>query len=97
MPEHLFNEKRDFMRMRIDAQVTYRINNEIYYGQSRNLSASGLYMTTDQAMTAGDLIELMMKPSGDTLPLFSSKGQVVQCVPDHDDPEIFHVSIKLIK
>ncbi len=66
-----YEEKRDFARMRIDTVVTYNIkgsSNQAYQGTSQNLSATGLYMTTDNIIDIGTEIELSINASNQLLP-----------------------------
>jgi hypothetical protein len=96
--EQNFEEKRDFVRMRLDTLVTFTIKGESsqeYHGTSHNLSATGLYMTTQQAPAIGTEIELVINSSNQLLPPFAAEGQVVRCIVDDKEANLFHVSLKL--
>ena len=98
MAEQNFEEKRDFVRMRLDTLVTFTIkgeSNQEYHGTSQNLSATGLYMTTQQAPEVGTVIQLVMNSSNQLFPPFVAEGQVVRCIVDDKDAALFHVSIEL--
>ncbi|MDH5357761.1 MAG: PilZ domain-containing protein [Gammaproteobacteria bacterium] len=93
-----YEEKRDFVRMRIETQVTYTIKGNsgiTHHGDSQDLSATGLYMTTDYALSVGDIIDIIMNPSGERLPPFTAQGKVIRCVTDENDANLFHVSAEL--
>ena len=98
MTEIDYQEKRGFIRMEIETQVTYTIKNSggvSHHGYSQNLSATGLYMTTDYAVNMGDTIEIVMNPSGNRLLPFVAEGNIIRCEQDDDNEKIFHVSAKL--
>jgi len=95
MAEH--EEKRHFVRMNIETQVTYSINGEstTHHGTSGDLSASGLHMVTDFAPAENDIISIVMNPSGDRLPPFVAEGRVMRVVAEESDANKFRVSVEL--
>lgn len=98
MTDNNYQEKRGFVRMGIETQVTYTIKNNggiSHHGYSQNLSATGLYMTTDYKPNLGDKIEIVMNPSGDRLLPFVAAGNVIRCEQDNNNENIFHVSVNL--
>ena len=97
MTDQSYEEKRGFVRMRIDTLVSYTIKgktNQARQGTSQNLSATGLYMTTEDALDMGDEVELIINPSNQLLPPFVAEGKVVRCIADKKEMN-FHVSIEL--
>ncbi len=100
MTEHYYDEKRNFVRMEIEAQITFKIkgkNNLTHHGISHNLSATGLSMTTDCKLDEGNEIELVMNPSSDRLPPFVAEGKVLRVEKSTHDPAKFEVSVLLTK
>lgn len=100
MTGHNYDEKRDFVRMNIETQITYTIKNsdgESHHGVSGDLSATGLYMETDFALSEGDEIEIIMNPNGERLPPFIAEGTVLRINTDESDDTKFQVSISLTK
>jgi len=97
MAEH--EEKRDFVRMNIETQVTYSIKGEesTHHGISGDLSATGLHMITDYKPAENDIVSIVMNPSGDRLPPFVAEGKVIRVVPDENNANNFRVSIELTK
>jgi hypothetical protein len=97
MAEH--EEKRHFVRMNIEAQVTYSIQGEdaTHHGVSGDLSATGLHMITDYKLVENDIISIVMNPSGDRLPPFVAEGRVMRVEQDQNDVNNFHVSVELTK
>lgn len=97
MAEH--EEKRDFVRMNIETQVTYSIQGEdsTHHGISGDLSATGLHMITDYKPAENDIVSIVMNPSGDRLPPFVAEGKVIRVDPDENNANNFRVSIELTK
>ena len=96
--EEIYEEKRGFVRMRIDTLVTFTIKgkgDKAYHGTSQNLSATGLYMTTEEAVELGSEVELVMNPGNEKLPPFVAEGTVVLCTVDETDSNLYHVSVSL--
>lgn len=100
MSNHDYDEQRNFARMSIETPITYKIINSdgrTHHGISGNLSASGLYMTTDFALKVGDEIDLVMIPNDDRLPPFVAEGTVLRTTSAENDINKFHVSIQLTR
>ncbi len=57
-PDH--NEKRDFYRMAVNADLTYNIQGETqsYTGKCKDLSHTGLFLETENAITKGQVLEV---------------------------------------
>ena len=100
MSGHDYDEKRDFVRMNINTQIIYTIKNsdgQTHHGNSGDLSAKGLYMTTDFELSEGDKIDITMTPNGDSLPPFNAEGIIIRVTADEDKKDLFHVSVNLTK
>lgn len=100
MSNHDYDEQRNFVRMSIETQITYKIKNadgRSHHGVSGDLSATGLYMSTNMALKEGEEIELVMNPNGDRLPPFVAEGKVLRTTVDDKNADMFHISIELTK
>ncbi len=100
MTDYDYEEKRNFVRMNIETQITYKVkgsDGQSHHGTSDNLSATGLSMKTDYALEEGCEIELVMNPSGDRLPPFVAEGSVLRVEADDSAPGQYQVSISLTK
>lgn len=98
MSENQHDEKRQFVRMRIETIVHYTLlgqSDPVYYGTCHDLSATGLYMTAEQTIEVGTEIEVIMNSEGKILPPFVAHGVVKRCTADDEDPNINHISIEL--
>lgn len=96
--DEIYEEKRGFVRVRIDTLFTFTIrgkDDKAYHGTSQNLSATGLYMTTDEAVELGSEVALVMNPGNEKLPPFVAEGAVVRCIAYDTDSNLYHVSISL--
>jgi len=101
MSNYDFDEKRDFVRMNIETQITYTVKSsdgQIHHGRSEDLSATGLYMHTDYELSEGDEISIVMNPSGDRLPPFTAEGKILRVTIDEADKQnAYHASVTLTK
>jgi len=100
MSDHDYDEKRDFVRMSIETKVTYTVKNsdgQTHHGESGNLSATGLSMQTDFALSENDEIDIIMNPNGERLPPFVAEGKVIRVIQDENNAELFQVSVTLTK
>lgn len=98
MSEKLYDEKRQFVRMRIETLVHFTIHGQsepVYYGTSHDLSATGLYMTTEVELEPDTEIEIIMNSEGKMLPPFVAHGVVKRCIADEKTPNLNHISIEL--
>jgi c-di-GMP-binding flagellar brake protein YcgR len=94
------DEKRNFSRMSVSAQVTYTVKGQsqiTHTGTSGDLSATGLSMVTDFKLVEGDEISIVMNPSSERLPPFVAEGRVVRVSADEDNVNKFKVSVELTK
>ena len=98
MADRDYDEKRNFVRMNIETQITYKVKNsdgQSHHGVSGDLSATGLYMVTDFALKEGEEIELVMNTSNERLPPFVAEGIILRTSVDENNKNKFHVSIQL--
>jgi len=97
MSNNDFKEKRNYSRHSLDSPVTFTMahNDDIpCNGTSQNLSASGIYITTDHAPKLDTEIRILLNTSGKHTPPIMIEGRVVRCKFDKKDPDLFHVSIE---
>ncbi len=55
-----YSEKRDFIRMFVDADVTFNLQGEktTFQGKSRELSGKGVSFITSQSLNEGDVVNI---------------------------------------
>ncbi len=75
-----FIEKRDFYRMVVNGEVRYRISGEsqIATGKVRNLSNSGLLMSTDRELANGTKLTLAIIPGQTITPPLLAEASVIR-------------------
>ncbi len=81
MVDNTLDERRRHVRMRIDTFVTFTIagrDGQNHKGESHNLSADGLRMSTDVPLEVGDEIHVTLNSNDARLPPFLAKGVVVR-------------------
>jgi hypothetical protein len=59
-------EKRDYLRMNIDTEVSCRIKgaNDEFTGKCKNLSHKGIQIETSKLLKAGDIIDITVQVAG---------------------------------
>lgn len=93
-----YEEQRDFNRMKVATQIIFTVKgmSHSHQGLSQNLSANGLRMTTDTALSIGDEIELTMESSHQQFPPLIATGKVIrQKFIDTDSEYRYDISLVL--
>lgn len=97
MDNNNYTEKRSHARALIKTPVFYTMDHnddEPCCGTSQNLSASGIYITTDHAPKLDTDVRIVLSSNDKHSPPMVIEGKVVRCKFDKKDPDLFHVSIK---
>lgn len=76
-----YSEKRDFIRMFINAPISYCAENSTEWqrGTGKDLSATGIAFITEQSFNEGDFIEVKLKPETNVTPPLEATVKVVRC------------------
>ena len=84
--EHDYSEKRDFIRMFIDAPIEYCIKGSDQWqtGVGKDLSASGMAFSIKESVSEGDLIEIKLKPATDVTPPLEATVKVIRSEANDD-------------
>jgi hypothetical protein len=93
-----FEEKRSFVRMQVETQVSFTIKGEqekTYHGVSQDLSATGLLMSSEHALETGDQIDIVMNSGNERFPPFVSDGTVTRVIADEKHPGRYLISVAL--
>lgn len=74
------SEKRDFIRMKVDAPIELRLcdSNEILQGICRDLSGTGMAVEIDQNLVPGTQLLACLSSSNSKFPPFEASVQVVR-------------------
>lgn len=75
-----YEEQRDFNRMKVATTIIFTIKGETqsHEGLSQDLSANGLRMTTDVALSIGDELDLTIDSSHQQFPPLVAVGKVIR-------------------
>jgi hypothetical protein len=76
-------EKRDYPRMSISAEITYRIDGDValYTGKSNNLSHSGIQFLTERDLKPGTSIEFRLASFDGKVDPLEAKARVIRVEP----------------
>lgn len=75
------DEKRNYIRMNIDCEISYRPvdSQQIKTGQCTTLSGAGVSFITDCAFEAGVAMEISITPKSSITPPMTAYIEVVRC------------------
>jgi len=75
-----YSEKRNFIRMRTDYPIQYKImgTNKYLSAQCLDLSASGVLISTDYSIKPGTRIDIEIQPKIKIIPPFLATVEVVR-------------------
>ncbi|MBL4867650.1 MAG: PilZ domain-containing protein [Pseudomonadales bacterium] len=100
LADRTFDEKRNFIRMRMDTMITYTYLNktERYDGRCINLSGAGMLLQTDKKLKVGDKLELIVPSDTAEFSSLNASAEVmrVSALPDQHKFEV-GVIIKRIR
>ena len=74
-PHH--DEKRDFIRMTVDARVTLTINGQPVAATCRDLSSTGFQLDAPTTLSAGDVIDVYVPSHNALLDGLKAKAKVI--------------------
>lgn len=80
------NDQRGFLRMDVKSVLTFKFSgsDEVFEGESQDLSASGLRFITKQKVNVGDMLDIYIKPGIDITPPLETPLAVVRVTPTDD-------------
>ena len=75
-----YDEKRDFIRMCMDCPMTFTRTGDatVYSAKAKDLSSSGLCMTTEQAVQVGEVLRVHLAPPMAVVPPLQADVEVVR-------------------
>ncbi|MGK0498791.1 MAG: hypothetical protein ACJAYG_000422 [Oceanicoccus sp.] len=74
--DRCFNEKRNFIRMKINSDVIMTVIGEQYRGVCKNLSGTGMSIETSNSFEQNTQLELSIAQQGETHLPFNARGQI---------------------
>ncbi|QPK61926.1 PilZ domain-containing protein [Methylomonas sp. LL1] len=93
------DEKRDYIRMDVDCDITYKLadSNDIKTGRCTTLSGAGVSFIADQAFDTGLAMEVSIIPKTSITPPMTAYIEVVRSSKRDNDQYEIAASIKSIK
>ncbi len=81
-----YDEQRSFYRMSVDCQVEFSESgsSEKFSGEGKNLSADGVSFITEQPLTEGQELNIIVHPVIKTVTPLSAKATVVRVAEDKE-------------
>ena len=75
-----YDEKRDFIRVNVDCEMTYRLdeNNPEKTGMAQNLSGRGLMFMAEEELPVGEMLEVRITPKTDVTPPLHAMVKIVR-------------------
>ena len=98
MSERSYEEKRGFIRMKVDTMVTFTKvdGKERYEGRCRNLSGAGMLLETEKKLEVGDRLKISIPSEGPDFAPLDAVIEVVRVTPI-TDLHIFRLGVVIKK
>lgn len=91
-----YDEKRNFIRMKINTPVQVEIGGERFTARCKDLSASGILLQSDRELALGSQVEIHIAQEGENRLPFDASAQVVRVDAVNPSGYILGLSIKAI-
>lgn len=77
-----WDEKRDFIRMKVDTQITLSLddNNTTVEGYCRDLSGTGMLIEVDREVGEGTTCQTNLPSNNEAFPSLDAKIKVLRCI-----------------
>lgn len=94
-----YDEKRNYIRMHIDCDITFKLAGsvEVYSGRCTSISGSGVSFITDRAIDQGKALEITVVPNNSITPSMIAFIEVVRITRQYDHTYEIAGTIKSIK
>ncbi len=96
LEQRAYSEKRNFIRMKINAPVEVTAGSETFTARCKDLSGSGILIQTDRALALGTTVGIVIQQEGDKLLPFRATGEVVRVDPVNPSGFILGLSLNAI-
>jgi len=94
-----YDEKRNYIRMEIDCDVTYRLADsaELHHGRCSSISGAGVAFIADRAFDSGKAMEINVIPQNTLTPSMTAFIEVIRSTPQGNGSYEIAATIKSIK
>jgi len=82
MTYRTYDEKRDFIRMRVDTEITLSLDNSDKHvkGFCRDLSGTGMLIEVAEQVTEGITCKTTLPSSNDAFPALNASIKILRCI-----------------
>ena len=93
------DEKRNYIRMNLDSELTYKLvdSDQIYHGRCTSLSGAGVSFVSELPIKAGKGLEIHVHPKNSLTPLMTAFIEAVRCTKLDEGHFEIAATIKSIK
>ncbi|MDP3875931.1 MAG: PilZ domain-containing protein [Methylobacter sp.] len=94
-----YDEKRSYIRMEIDCDVTYKLagSDELHHGRCSTISGAGVSFMAERAFEPGKAMEINVIPKNTVTPSMTAFVEVIRSTQQDDGSYEIAASIKSIK
>lgn len=94
-----YDEKRNYIRMEMDCDITYRLegSDEIFQGRCTSLSGAGVSFISEKFFAPGRAMEINIVPKSSVTPPMTAFIEIVRTTKLDDNRYEIAASIKTIK
>jgi hypothetical protein len=94
-----YDEKRDYIRMDVDCDITYKLadSDDLKTGRCTSLSGSGVSFVADSAFDVGLAMEVNVLPKNPLTPPMTAFIEVVRSTAQDDGGVVIAATIKSLK
>lgn len=77
-----WDEKRDFIRMKVDTQITLSLDDQniTVEGYCRDLSGTGMLIEVDREVGTGTTCQTLLPSNNEAFPSLDAKVKVLRCI-----------------
>ncbi len=82
-----FQEKRNFIRMRVNTDVSIALGDKVYVGTCHNLSGGGLCVSMPEILPLGNPVEVTVRSLYGHSPVLKASAKVARLEASADSPD----------
>src|SRR5690606_3958665 len=95
--EHrVYNEKRNFIRMKINTPIQIMVGEETFVARCKDLSGSGVLIQSDRSRALGSTVQRLIEADSDKHLPFNATGEVVRVDPVNPSGYILGLALTAI-
>jgi hypothetical protein len=94
-----YNEKRDFIRMKVETEVTLTLNSsgEQVKAYCRDLSGTGMLIEATQEIAEGTVCETRLPSNNEAFPALDAKVKGLRCTASEEDEGRFSLGMEILE